>query len=116
MKMRPGNRIEFEVGDGATLQCWSDCRAGTIIKVTPKRVVWQRDKVTLINRDELTVKAGGFAAHWSGVQEYTYERDTTGLTKVFTPRKDGRWICTGGTMATGRALVPGRLEYYDFNF
>jgi hypothetical protein len=96
--------------------CWSDCRAGTVIKVTPTRVVWQRDKVTLINRDELTVKAGGFAAHWSGEQKYTYELDETAATTTFTLRKDGRWICTGGSMSTGRALVPGRLEYYDYNF
>lgn len=113
---------KFEVGDGATVRGWSDQRAGTIVEAAEKRVVWQRDKATLLNGvdsgadDALQFAAGGFSGHTSGVQRYEYERDTDGITRVFTLRKNGKWVQQGADYKTGATLVAGRSEHYDFNF
>lgn len=113
----------FEVGDGATFCGWSDRKAGTIIEASAKKVTWQRDKATLLNgidsgeEDALQFAAGGFAGHTSGQQRYAYERDTDGITRAFTLRKNGRWIQTGAAAnSQGFELRAGRSEHYDFNF
>ena len=106
----------FNVGDGATAIGWSDCRAGTIIEASAKRVVWQRDKVKLLNRDELKWTPGGFGGHCEGVQRYSYEADPCGRIVVYTLRKNGRWIPKGAPLRSTAQIVPGRTEQYDYNF
>ena len=108
--------VTFNVGDGATAIGWSDCRAGTIIEASAKRVVWQRDKVKLLNRDELKWTPGGFAGHCEGVQRYSYEADSCGRIVVYTLRKNGRWIPKGAPLRSTAQIVPGRTEHYDYNF
>ena len=108
--------VTFNVGDGATAIGWSDCRAGTIIEVSAKRVVWQRDKVKLLNRDELKWTPGGFAGHCDGVQRYSYEADPCGRIVVYSLRKNGRWIPKGAPLRSTAQIVPGRTEHYDYNF
>lgn len=108
--------VTFNVGDGATAIGWSDCRAGTIIEASAKRVVWQRDKVKLLNRDELKWTPGGFAGHCEGVQRYSYEADPCGRIVVYTLRKNGRWIPKGAPLRSTAQIVPGRTEHYDYNF
>lgn len=113
----------FEVGDGATFTSWSDSQAGTIIEAGEKRVVWQRDKATLLNgvqsgaEDALTFDAGGFCGHTSGTQRYEYERDEDGAIRPFTLRKNGQWKLAGASYRSpGNVLTAGRGEHYDFNF
>lgn len=112
----------FEVGDGATFCGWSDRKAGTIIEASAKKVTWQRDKAKLLNaidsgeEDALQFAAGGFAGHTSGKQRYAYERDTEGITRVFTLRENGRWVERGANARTGATLTAGRSEHYDYNF
>lgn len=113
--------IQFKIGDGATIIRWTDRNAGTIIAVSKRRVMVQRDKVTLLNGsgsgepDALTVQVGGFAAHTEGVQRYNYERDPEAGCYVFTLRKNGRWVMQHEKM-NGTRLELGRHEHYDFNF
>jgi hypothetical protein len=108
--------VTWNVGDGATAIGWTDTYAGTIIEAGPRRVVWQEDKATLLNRDELTVTPGGFAAHWEGVQRYSYERNPNGRRTVYTLRKNGRWIEKGAPLRSSARIVPGRCKHHDYNF
>jgi hypothetical protein len=113
---------QFEVGDGATVVKYSDRNAGTIVEASAKKVVWQRDTATLLNGpqsgedDALVFSPGGFVGHTSGTQRYEYAPDPDGVTRVFTLRKNGRWVQAGEPMTGGPKLVAGRSEYYDFNF
>lgn len=117
-----GTMQEFAIGDGATYNGLSDAKAGTIIARTAKSITWQRDKATLLNgsgsgeADALEFSAGGFMGHTSGAQRYSYERDTDGITRKFTLRKNGYWIIEGASAQTGATLTAGRNEHYDFNF
>lgn len=112
----PPEPVTWSVGDGATAIGWSDRYAGTIVEAGPKRIVWQEDKATLINRDELTVTPGGFAAHWKGVQRYEYEADPNGRRTVYTLRKNGRWVEMGAPFRSTARIVPGRNKHHDYNF
>ena len=108
---------EFKVGDGATLYLYSDRHACTVVEATAKRVTVQRDKATLVNRDELTFSPGGFAGHVSGKQKYEYERDNEGYRREFSLRKSGRWVAKGEPDKRGSTTLGfGRHEYYDYNF
>lgn len=108
--------VTWTVGDGATALGWSDAHAGTIIEAGPRRVVWQQDEATLVNREELEVTPGGFAAHWEGSQRYTYKRDLFGSQITFTLRKNGRWIEKGAPLNSTSRLVAGRHKHHDYNF
>jgi hypothetical protein len=103
------------VGDGVTINYYSDRKAATVIKRTPHSITVQRDTATLLNGmdsgepDALKADIGGFAAHVKGEQRYSYERDTEGAVMVFRRTKRG-W--TRGSLS----LSPGRHEHYDYNF
>lgn len=120
-----------KVGDGATVRGWSDRYACTIIEVSKsgKSVKIQRDKATLLNGpdsgepDALKVYPGGFAAHVSGTQRYSYEPDPEGVIYEVSYRKpstwnaDGCWVIKGESVRGGRRVTMGqRYEYYDYNF
>src|SRR5277367_4802395 len=70
------------VGMGATIQYWSDRKAGTIIQVerNGKRLVIQMDKSIRTDQNGM-----------SECQEYEYERDPQGTIYIATLRKDGRY-------------------------
>lgn len=107
------------VGLGATHTIWTDSLAGTIVKVSKsgKSLVWQRDIAILLNKDELKVSVGGFAAHVSGEQKYSYHRNPDGETCKFTLRKNGKWYLVGAPCGRGNYLSIGcRSEHYDYNF
>jgi hypothetical protein len=116
--------INPEVGMGARFTVYTDTHACTVVSVTHngKRAVLQRDKATLINRDELKFTPGGFYGHTEGNQRYAFERDTSGATYTVTRRvrRDGSvtWKQVGiGTHSQGGTARFGeRIEYFDFNF
>lgn len=122
----PESLDHAEVGEGATWRILSDCWAGTIIKKTAKTITWQRDKSTLLNgansdaEDKLTVSVGGFCAHTSGRQRYSYQPDTDGSIVKFSRRDYGKrvvWLKTGHrSRSPGNTLTLGRHEHFDFNF
>jgi len=104
------------VGDGITVHRWSDSQAFTVISVTAKSFVAQRDKATRTNKAEDSFSPGGFLGHTShgtNGQQWSYEADSEGATERISLRKDGTWRPAGqGT----RPVSEGRHEYYDYNF
>lgn len=96
-----------QVGMGATELLFSDRHPYTIIKVnSPKKITLQQDRAVRIDQNGL-----------SEIQEYRYEPDTQGPTRVATLRKNGRWITQGESIKNGAAFALGyREEYYDFSF
>lgn len=118
------SEINWKVGDGATINHWTDRSACTVIEVSKsgKRITIQRDKATLLNamnsdaEDKLECSPGGFVGHVYGRQRYEYERDENGSKTDFTFRKTGRWMQKGTNGRTGTSVSKGRNEHYDYNF
>lgn len=103
-----------KVGDGVTVNMWSDRHAATIIKVTPCSVTVQYDKATLDPNFKPEWIPGGFAGHCINQEDqtYTYERDPNGRVETY------RWSKKYGTYGTpgNLRLSKGRHEFYDYNF
>jgi hypothetical protein len=89
-----------EVGMGATILCWTDRTAGTIIKVTPTQVHVQRDIATRIDHNGM-----------SESQEYRYESDPNGIVEVFRMTKKGY-----RNLSRNGLLIGSRQAYYDYSF
>ena len=106
-------RDNAEVGDGATLCLWSDREAYTIIKRTPQSLTLRRCKATLKPDFKPDFVPGGFCGTVINQyeQDYDYEEDENGrIIKAYWSKKLGRFrngSCT---------VIPGRREYFDFNF
>lgn len=81
-----------KVGDGVTINLWSDRHAATVIKVTAKTVTVRRDKATLNPDFKPEFIPGGFAAHCTNQSEqsYTYEPDEKERYELFTGRISSR--------------------------
>lgn len=62
----------IQVGDGVTVNLWSDRYAATVIKVTKSTVTVRRDKATLNPDFKPEWIPGGFAAHCTNQDEQTY--------------------------------------------
>lgn len=110
-RLTPANA---KVGEGVTVNLWSDRHAATIIKVTKCSITVRRDKATLNPDFKPDFIPGGFAAHCTNQSEqsYTYEADENGTTYTF------RWskkYCRYGTPGN-LTLSKGRHEFYDYNF
>ena len=95
----PG-QAEPAVGMGATICCWTDRHAGTIVKVTPCQVHVQEDNAVRTDSNGM-----------SECQTYAYEPNPNAPITVFRKTKRGwRSKC-------GRGLVIGkRMEFYDYSF
>lgn len=94
-----------EVGMGATALYWSDRRAGTVVAVKGKRLVWKEDKATRTDSNGM-----------SDCQSYSYAPDPEAQEEVFTLRKNGKWVREGDSM-NGTCLGLGyRRTYYDYSF
>lgn len=102
-----------EVGDGMTLCLWSDRHAYTVIKKTKTTVTLRRCKATLNPNWKPEWIPGGFAAHCTNQNEqtYTYEEDPQGevITAHWSEKKSGYYH-------KGCHVIPGRHEFYDYNF
>lgn len=106
--MANSNAPTPEKGMGCTMLMWSDRHAASIIGVAAngKSVTVQRDKATRTD-----------AYGMSDSQSYEYEPDPDGSTRVFTLRKNGRWVAKGDPMRGGMGLLVGhRDEHYDYSF
>lgn len=104
----------IRVGDGVTVNLWSDRYAATVIKVTKSSVTVRRDKATLNPDFKPEWIPGGFAAHCTNQedQSYTYEPDESG--KVYTFRWSNKYQRYG--QPGNLSLSKGRHEFYDYNF
>lgn len=104
----------IKVGDGVTVNLWSDRHAATVIKVTPCTVTVQYDKATLSPDFKPEWIPGGFAGHCVNQDEqtYTYERNPNGrIEKYHWSNKYGSYGTPGNL-----SLSKGRHEFYDYNF
>lgn len=103
-----------KVGDGATINLWSDSHACTIIKVTKSTVTVRRDKAIRDPEFKPEWIIGGFSAHCTNQneQQWTYEPDPDGEVSTFHwSRKYGSFGQPGNLR-----LSRGRHEFYDYNF
>lgn len=103
-----------KVGDGATVNYYTDREAGTIVKVTKCSITIQRDKAIRDPNFKPEFIPGGFAAHCTNQDEqsYTYERNENGaLTTIWWSKKFNRYGTPGNLTAS-----KGRHEFYDYNF
>ena len=103
-----------KVGDGVTINLWSDRHAATVIKVTAKTVTVCRDKATLNPDFKPEFTPGGFAAHCTNQSEqsYTYEPDEKGEVRTFHWSDKFQRYGQPGNLT----LSKGRHEFYDYNF
>ena len=107
---------EIRVGDGVTLNLYSDSQAHTVIARTGRTLTIQRDKAIRDPNFKPEWVPGGFSAICtnSAEQEWTYERDPEGsITRCHWSEKYGVWQAgSDGSMTVSR----GRHEHYDYNF
>ena len=90
----------LEVGDGVTINMWTDSHACTVIKRTPKTLTCRRDHA--IRTDDYGM---------SDCQSYRYEPDENGAEYT------AHWSKKNGCfMWCGKPISVGRHEYYDFSF
>jgi hypothetical protein len=95
-----------EVGMGVTYCCGSDRYPFTIIEVvSDKKIVVQRDNYKRIDNNG-----------YGGQQEYEYQQDSEGVTKIITLRKNGRWIAQGDPLSAHGYLIGERRAYLDPSF
>lgn len=106
----------LQVGDGCTAKYYTDRSAYTVIERIGSTVTVQRDKAIRLTTPLFV--PGGFAGHCTNQHEikYRYERNPNGAMQIFTRRKNGKWIARYQHMKGGTELVPGRHEFYDYNF
>jgi hypothetical protein len=104
MKNPNSNASKATVGDGATIQHWSDSTAATVVQVSAsgKRIVLQEDKATRLDKNGM-----------SESQEYSYEPDTNGTLHFATLRQDGRYRITGSKRLVSLGI---RRKYHDYSF
>ena len=105
---------QLKVGDGATVCYWTDATACTVIKRTAKTLTLRQDKATLKPSFKPEFILGGFAAHCvnQAEQDYDYEPDPNG--RIFR----AYWSQSKKGFYVERTLrvIPGRHEFYDYNF
>ncbi len=91
-----------KVGDGATLLCWTDRRAATVVFVSPsgKTIHLQED---IAERTD--------AHGMSECQSYTFTPDPTATVQVARLTKKG-WKVVKGS----RVIIGTRDKYYDYSF
>lgn len=95
---------ELRVGDGVTVNLYSDSHAGTIIRRTRCSLWIQRDAAFRIDKNGM-----------SDCQDYRYERDPNGT--VYQARWSEKWGCfIYGGHKDGKPISVGRHEYYDYSF
>lgn len=106
--------VTAKVGEGATINLWTDRHACTIVKVTPKTVTVRRDKAIRDPDFKPEWEIGGFSAICTNQEEqrWIYEPDPKGEVTTF------HW--SGKYNSYGRpgncTLSAGRHEFYDYNF
>lgn len=87
------------VGMGATICCWSDRHAATIVKVTQCQIHVQEDIATRTDSNGM-----------SDCQTYSYAPNPDAPVIVFRKTKRG-WRSKSGGL-----LIGTRREYYDYSF
>ncbi|WP_020606399.1 hypothetical protein [Spirosoma spitsbergense] len=95
-----GGTSEPKIGDGATLLCWSDRHAYTIVEIKKNYVLVTRDIAERIDRN-----------FENGPQEYSYQNDPDAKPVRANLRKDGKYYIGNQVLKIGY-----RNEHYDYSF
>lgn len=105
----------IEVGDGITINLYSDSNAYTVIKRTKSTITIQRDKATLKPEFKPEFVRGGFSCICTNQndQDYDYEKNENG--RIITLRWSNKYN-TWSTGNYGSNVSLGRHEFYDYNF
>lgn len=105
----------IEIGEGITVNLYSDSHAYTVIKRTKSTITIQRDKATLKPESKPEFIEGGFSCICTNQndQDYDYERDENG--RILTLRWSNKYN-TWSTGNHGSSVSLGRHEFYDYNF
>ena len=105
---------DVQVGDGVTVNYWTDSQAYTVIKRTAKTLTLQRDKTVLDPSFNPIFIPGGFCGTVINQDEQCYS---------YEPDKDGRirkayWSSAKSGFYVEKCLrcSKGRHEFYDYNF
>jgi hypothetical protein len=99
--MTTSAQVEPVVGMGATICCWTDRHAATIVKVTRCQIHVQKDNATRTDENGM-----------SECQTYSYSPNPNAPVIIFRKTKRGGW-----RSACGNGLLVGhRRHYYDFSF
>lgn len=103
----------FKINEGATEILFSDRHAYSILSISPsgKSMKIQRDNTKLLNPDSLKFNNGGFLAHVEGNQEYEYIPNNNNIIRSARLHKNGKWY-----IVNGYHIIPGKYEYFDYNF
>lgn len=104
----------MRIGDGVTVCYWTDRKAYTVIRMTPHTLTLQRDKVTHANGYKPEYIPGGFGAHCTNnaEQKWEYSADPEGEIVRAYWHPSQRCFMVNKTLK----VVPGRHEFYDYNF
>lgn len=90
----------LEVGDGVTINLWSDCHAGTIIKRTRCKLWIQRDTAVRVDNNGISEN-----------QEYEFYPNPNGtIYEAYWSRKHKAFFLFDNSISVGRH------EYYDYSF
>lgn len=105
---------DVNVGDGVTINYWTDRHAGTVIARTDKSLTIRQDKAILDPNFKPEFIPGGFCGTVINQceQSYTYEPNENGrIYKAY-------WSETKGGFYAEKTLrvSRGRHEFYDYNF
>lgn len=119
--IKPEKRIGIEdlkIGDGVTVNYYSDRKAATIISKTDKKIEIQFDKQEIDPNWKPEMVPGGFSAIClnQNDQKWICEPDPNGEKQIFTLRKNGKWILRGNNTNNRTSLSVGRHPFYDYNF
>ncbi len=111
-RLLPSN---VKVGDGVTVNLWTDRYAATIVKITRCSLTVRRDRAILDPDWKPEWIPGGFSAHCINNDEQmyiAYEPDEKGT--VYTIRWSDKYQRYG--RPGNLTLSKGRHEFYDYNF
>ena len=105
----------IQVGDGVTINMWSDRHAGTVVFVSKsgREVHVQQDNAKRTDKNGM-----------SESQSYEYERNPNGRVTKYTLRTSKDWkgethyhyVTKGCSLKDGDKLTKGRREYFDYSF
>lgn len=100
------NEVKPLLGQGATIQMYTDRLACTVVKVSKSgRKIWiQEDKATRTDSNGMSDYG----------QTYTYEQDLQAEVQQVSLRKDGAWRISG--RHGSRVYLGSRNKYHDFSF
>jgi hypothetical protein len=106
--MATGSQKTPEIGMGATVICWSDRKAGTIISVSEKEFAIQEDYSQRSDSNGM-----------SDSQSYSYTPNSMGYVwtfkRVSRGKAKGQWRENGVKDGYG-VRIGTRDQYYDFSF